>query len=125
MNGLSAELRRTVSITAAIVGAVVCVIAMILSRDILHMGASVLLGTLVSIFNFNLLALAGEKAIDMAPDKAKSKMTVSYLIRYAIYGVFLILAIKIPFFNVLGVAVGFLTSIAALYITQFLKNRRD
>ena len=89
------------------------------------MGASVLLGTLVSIFNFNLLALAGEKAIDMAPDKAKSKMTVSYLIRYAIYGVFLILAIKIPFFNVLGVAVGFLTSIAALYITQFLKNRRD
>ncbi len=123
-SGLSAELRRTVSITAAIIGAVICVVAAILSRDVIHMGVSVLLGTCVSIFNFNLMALAGEKAIEMAPEKARSKMTVSYLIRYAIYIVFLIIAVKIPFFNVIGVAVGYITSILALFITQFLKNRR-
>lgn len=124
MNGLSAELRRTVSITAAIIGAVICVVAVLLSGDVVHMSLSVLLGTCVSIFNFNLMALAGEKAIEMTPEKARSKMTVSYLIRYAIYIVFLILAVKVPLFNVIGVAVGYITSIAALYITQFLKNRR-
>lgn len=124
MNGLSAELRRTVSITAAIIGAVICVVAIILTRNVVSSLLSVLLGTVVSILNFNLMALAGEKAIDMAPEKARSKMTVSYLIRYAIYIVFLIIAIKIPILNAIGVAVGYITSIAALYITQFLKNRR-
>ena len=124
MNGLSAELRRTVSITAAIIGAVICVVAALLSGDVVRMSLSVLLGTCVSIFNFNLMALAGEKAIEMTPEKARSKMTVSYLIRYAIYIVFLIIAVKVPLFNVIGVAVGYITSIAALYITQFLKNRR-
>ncbi len=124
MNGLSAELRRTVSITAAIIGAVICVVAIILTRNVVSSLLSVLLGTAVSILNFNLMALAGEKAIDMAPEKARSKMTVSYLIRYAIYIVFLIIAIKIPILNAIGVAVGYITSIAALYITQFLKNRR-
>ncbi len=124
MNGLSAELRRTVSITAAIIGAVICVVAIILTRNVVSSLLSVLLGTAVSILNFNLMALAGEKAIDMAPEKARSKMTVSYLIRYAIYIVFLIIAIKIPVLNAIGVAVGYITSIAALYITQFLKNRR-
>ncbi len=124
MNGLSAELRRTVSITAAIIGAVICVVAIILTRNVVSSLLSVLLGTVVSILNFNLMALAGEKAIDMAPEKARSKMTVSYLIRYAIYIVFLIIAIKIPVLNAIGVAVGYITSIAALYITQFLKNRR-
>ena len=124
MNGLSAKLRRTVSITAAIIGAVICVVAIILTRNVVSSLLSVLLGTAVSILNFNLMALAGEKAIDMAPEKARSKMTVSYLIRYAIYIVFLIIAIKIPILNAIGVAVGYITSIAALYITQFLKNRR-
>ena len=124
MNGLSAELRRTVSITAAIIGAVICVVAIVLTRDVVHMSLSVLLGTCVSILNFNLMALAGEKAIEMTPEKARSKMTVSYLIRYAIYIVFLIIAVKVPLLNVIGVAVGYITSIAALYITQFLKNRR-
>ena len=124
MNGLSAELRRTVSITAAIIGAVICVVAIILTRNVVSSLLSVLLGTAVSILNFNLMALAGEKAINMAPEKARSKMTVSYLIRYAIYIVFLIIAIKIPILNAIGVAVGYITSIAALYITQFLKNRR-
>ena len=100
MNGLSAELRRTVSITAAIIGAVICVVAIILTRNVVSSLLSVLLGTVVSILNFNLMALAGEKAIEMAPEKARSKMTVSYLIRYAIYIVFLIIAVKIPFFNV-------------------------
>ena len=124
MNGLSAELRRTVSITAAIIEAVICVVAIILTLNVVSSLLSVLLGTAVSILNFNLMALAGEKAIDMAPEKARSKMTVSYLIRYAIYIVFLIIAIKIPILNAIGVAVGYITSIAALYITQFLKNRR-
>ncbi len=125
MNGLSAELRRTVSITAAIIGAVICVVAGVISKDFVSMAVSVLAGTCVSILNFNLMALAGEKAIEMAPEKARSKMTVSYLIRYAIYIIFLIIAVKVPFFNVIGVAIGYITSILALYLTQFLKNRRD
>ena len=125
MNGLSAELRRTVSITAAIIGAVICVVAGVISKDFVSMVVSVLAGPCVSILNFNLMALAGEKAIEMAPEKARSKMTVSYLIRYAIYIIFLIIAVKVPFFNAIGVAIGYITSILALYLTQFLKNRRD
>ena len=54
MNGLSAELRRTVSITAAIIGAVICVVAGVISKDFVSMAVSVLAGTCVSILNFNL-----------------------------------------------------------------------
>lgn len=122
MNGLSAELRKTVSLAAAVIGAVICVVAVIIADNKMPMALGVIIGTCVSILNFNIMALAGEKAIELSAEKAKGKMTVSYLIRYGIYILVLIAAFKIPVFSVAGTVMGFFTSILALYLTQILNT---
>jgi len=122
MNGLSADLRKTVSIGAAIIGVIACVVSAVIAENSLGMAISVVIGTCVAILNFNLMALAGEKAIEMEPSKAKTKMTINYLIRYAIYIVTLIVVIKFTPLSPIGVVVGFFTSILALYLTQVLNT---
>lgn len=122
MNGLSADLRKTVSIAAAVIGAVICVVSIFVTDSRGPMAAGVVLGTVVSIINFNIMALAGEKAIDFSPEKARTKMTVNYLLRYGIYILVLIIAFKVSFINVVGTVLGFFTSILALYLTQVLNT---
>lgn len=122
MNGLSADLRKTVSLAAAVIGAVVCVVSLFFTDSKGPMALGVVTGTCVSIINFNIMALAGEKAIELPPEKARVKMTVNYLIRYGLYIVVLIVAFKVSFFNVVGTVLGFFTSILALYLTQVLNT---
>lgn len=122
MNGLSADLRKTVSLAAAVIGAVVCVVSLFFTDSKGPMVLGVVTGTCVSIINFNIMALAGEKAIELPPEKARVKMTVNYLIRYGLYIVVLIVAFKVSFFNVVGTVLGFFTSILALYLTQVLNT---
>lgn len=122
MNGLSADLRKTVSLAAAVIGAVICVVSLFFTDSKGPMVLGVVTGTSVSIINFNIMALAGEKAIELPPEKARVKMTVNYLIRYGLYIVVLIVAFKVSFFNVVGTVLGFFTSILALYLTQVLNT---
>lgn len=120
MNGLSADLRKTISIASLIISAVICVVCLVFVNSWQTMIFGVLYGTAISILNFNLMAKAGEKAIEMTPDKAKTKMTLNYILRYGIYIVTLIIAVKVSFLNPIGTVLGFFTSIAALYLTQVL-----
>ena len=120
MNGLSADLRKTISIASLIIAGIACVICLIFVGSWQTMVCGVLYGTAVAIINFNIMAKAGEKAIEMTPDKAKSKMTINYLLRYGIYIVTLLIAVKVPFLSPIGTVIGFFTSIAALYLTQVL-----
>lgn len=122
MNGLSADLRKTVSLAAAVIGAVICVVSVFVTDSKGPMALGVVIGTCVSIINFNIMALAGEKAIELPPEKARVKMTINYLIRYGLYIVVLIVAFKVSFFNVVGTVLGFFTSILALYLTQVLNT---
>ncbi len=122
MNGLSAELRKTISIAAAIIGAAACVICLIFVNDKLPMALAVICGTCVSILNFNIMAIAGEKAINASAETARRKMTMSYMLRYAIYFVFLVIAVKVSFLNPIGMIIGFLTTMLALYLTQVLNT---
>lgn len=120
--GLSADIRKYVSIAAVGIGAVICLVCLIFVKDKIGMLTGVPVGTIVAIINFNIMALAGEKAIEMTPSKARTKMTTNYIIRYAIYIVVLVAAIKLPVINPIGVVLGFLTSIAALYLIQVLNK---
>lgn len=122
MKGLVAELRIAVGVTAVIIGAVICVVSAFFADPWQPMVFGVILGTFVSILNFNLMANAGEKAVGMKPESARTKMTVSYLMRYGIYIVVLIVSVKVSFLNVIGVVFGFFTSILALYLTQVLNT---
>lgn len=120
MNGLSADLRKYVMVASTIIAVIASVVAAIFVDDKLSMVVSIFCGTGVAVGNFTIMALAGEKAIEMEADAARKKMTISYIIRYVIYLVALLIAIKIPFFNPIGMVIGFLTSILALYLTQVL-----
>ena len=120
--GLSADIRKYVSVTAILIGAVICLVCLIFVKDKIGMLIGVPVGTAVAILNFNIMALAGEKAIDMTPSKARTKMTTNYIIRYAIYIVVLVAAIKLPLISPIGVVLGFLTSIVALYLIQVLNK---
>ncbi len=120
--GLSADIRKYVSIAAVVIGAVICLVCLIFVKNKIGMLIGVPVGTLVAIINFNIMALAGEKAIEMTPSKARTKMTTNYIIRYAIYIVVLVAAIKLPLISPIGVVLGFLTSIVALYLIQVLNK---
>jgi len=120
--GLSADIRKYVSIAAVVIGAVICLVCLIFVKNKTGMLIGVPVGTLVAIVNFNIMALAGEKAIEMTPSKARTKMTTNYIIRYAIYIVVLVAAIKLPLISPIGVVLGFLTSIVALYLIQVLNK---
>lgn len=120
MNGLSADLRKYVTVASITIAVIASIVAAIIVQDKLSMVVSIFCGTGVAVGNFTIMALAGEKAIEMTADAARKKMTISYIIRYVIYLVALLLAIKIPFFNPIGMVIGFLTSILALYLTQVL-----
>lgn len=121
--GLSADIRKYVTVTAVIIGAVICVICLLFVSNKLGMILGVVCGTCVAVINFNIMALAGEKAIEMEPSKARTKMTTNYILRYGIYIVTLIAAIKLPVISPVGMVLGFLTSIAALYLIQVLNKK--
>lgn len=120
MNGLSADLRKTISIASIIIGAIMCIACLIFVDGWQTMVSGIIYGTAVAIVNFTIMAKAGEKAIEMTPEKAKRKMTVNYILRYGIYIVTLIIAVKVSFLNPIGTVMGFFTSIVALYLTQVL-----
>ncbi|GEM_PF-2496008 len=122
MNGLSADLRKYVTVASLVIAAIASIVAAVIVKEKLPMVVSIFCGTGIAIGNFTIMALAGEKAINMSADAARKKMTISYIIRYVIYLAALILAIKIPFFNPIGVVIGFLTSILALYLIQVLNT---
>lgn len=120
MNGLSADLRKYVTIASTLIAVVASIIAAIIVDDKVSMVVSIFCGTGVAIGNFTIMALAGEKAIEMEANEARKKMTISYIIRYVIYLAALLIAIKIKFFTPIGMVIGFLTSILALYLIQVL-----
>ncbi|MBR6700778.1 MAG: ATP synthase subunit I [Firmicutes bacterium] len=120
MNGLSADLRKTISIASIIIAVIMCVICLIFVNSWQTMVLGILYGTLIAIINFTIMAKAGEKAIEMTPEKAKTKMTLNYVLRYGIYIVTLIIAVKVSFLSPIGTVLGFFTSILALYLTQVL-----
>jgi len=64
-----------------------------------------LLGTLAMLTNFVILGLTCERAVEREVRKAKSYMLRWYLTRMMITALFMIIAIKLPFFSFLAAAI--------------------
>ena len=118
------ELRKIISLTSLGLGVIFCLVSFIAADRYSPAVLGIVFGTLISVLNFNLLAKTTEKIAGMDPQRAQMKVTVNYIIRYAIYGIVLFISIKAPYLNPIGTAAGFFTSILALYITQILQNRK-
>lgn len=66
-------------------------------------------GSLIAFFNFRLLALTIEKAVDMPVNKAQMYSSSRYILRMTITGVVLLVAAKAPHLSIIGVALGLLS----------------
>ena len=90
------------SIVLALIGSVVL---FFVANDPRAAVTGYLIGTLVSILGFRLMARSLTKSILMAKKKSVPFISTNYLIRYVFYGVFLAIAVfsdKISFITVLA-----------------------
>lgn len=65
-----------------------------------------ILGTLVALMNFTLLAKAIEKSVDMTPNEAKLYASSRYTVRMMIMAVVLFISAKSPQLHIIGVFLG-------------------
>lgn len=123
MNGMSWGLRKTVSIIAIILLVVLCLLSFIFFQEDLSVVKGLIFGALISILNFHLLAVVSERALNKNSGQIQTMMVINYLIRYAIYGITLLVAVKTPDINPIGTVIGLFTCIIALYITQIFHTK--
>ena len=67
-------------------------------------------GTLIAILNLRLLAISVNKTVSMPSTKAQIYSSSQYLIRMAIMSVVLFVSAKAPHLNILGTAIGLLST---------------
>ena len=85
------------------------------------------LGGLVSIVFLYLIYLNVLRAIDMSEKGAKVFMMANYYARYALAGIVLYMAFKLPYFNIFTCALGLLSIKLGLFIGNvfdMLKSRK-
>jgi uncharacterized MnhB-related membrane protein len=84
------------------------------------------LGTLVTIANYLFLAFSIER-ISQKDDvnNGKSIMTFSYFIRLAVIAVTIIIAIKLPIFNYIAVALPFLFPRVVIVAINLIDSKKD
>ncbi|OHW61931.1 ATP synthase I chain [Andreesenia angusta] len=70
-------------------------------------------GGSISILGFKLLEQSAKKAANMNESGAKNYMTITYFIRYAIYGVMLVVSAKADYINLF-------TAIIALFLIKLV-----
>lgn len=113
------------AVLCACIGAV-CIGTGILGADesILYWILGVALGTAVSLVKLLMIERTVEKAVDMEPQNAKNYVNSRASFRFVLTIVIVVLAIKIPFFNILGVIVGLILTQPAVYIVNFINRNQ-
>ena len=80
-------------------------------------------GTIIAVLNFRLLAITIEKSVTMPVSKAQIYSVGQYLLRMTVTGVVLIVSVKAPYINVLGVAIGLLSPKFVILAKTFLIDK--
>lgn len=65
-------------------------------------------GSTIAILNFRLLAIAVRKSVTMPVSRAQIYYSSQYILRMTITGVVLLVSVKAPYLEILGVAIGLL-----------------
>ena len=91
------------------------------SLSVFPFGIGVVLGAAVNSVKIIMLERAVQRVVIMDEKNAGNYMRNQYLIRFALTGLGLVLAVKAPFINLWGMVAGILTmQIATLYIKSFI-----
>jgi len=77
-------------------------------------------GTLIAILNLKLLAITVSKVVSMPSTKAQIYSSSQYLIRMTIMGVVLFVSVKAPHLNIVGTAIGLLSTKFVILIQKLL-----
>lgn len=80
-------------------------------------------GTGVSVLKVTMLNRTLNKAVDMSPEDAKNYTRVRYTYRMVLSIAVVVLAVKLVWFNVVGVIVGLLLVQPAVYIVNFIGRK--
>lgn len=116
-------LKQIITIVVAL-GVIVLGIGVLFANSILYWAVGVALGTAVSVLKVVMLEKTLNKAVDMSPEDAKNYTRSRYTFRMVLTIALVVVAIKIPYINVIGLIVGLLLIQPAVYIVNFI-NRNN
>lgn len=106
---------------AALIGGIVVAALLILQRYNLSTG--ILIGTLVSIVNFKLLARDVVKKTSQSTQMMFFRISGGYILRYGLMAIALIIAAKKGVYYFLGVAIGLFAIRIAIFIDTFFISK--
>ncbi|WP_051531470.1 ATP synthase subunit I [Clostridiisalibacter paucivorans] len=81
-----------------------------------------LFSSIFSVLNFRLLAISIEKSVTMKPTKATIYAVSTYIIRYALTGLIVVIGFKAEYLNPLAVIIGLLLIKAVIIVDNTRKK---
>lgn len=103
---------------------VIGIVSLFLTKSPLPFLMGLLLGTIISILNFRLAALALERAVKLSPRRAGIYVSSRYMIRYFIIGTVLYISIKADYINILGTIIGIITLKLVILHREVFSNKQ-
>lgn len=116
---------KQIIISVAALGIIALGIGMFFVENILYWIIGIVAGTIISVIKVIMLYKTLDKAVDMSPEDAKNYTRSRYTFRMVLSIVLVIVAIKIPYVNVIGVIVGLLLVQPAVYIVNFINKNNN
>lgn len=102
---------------------IVALISSFISKETISVVLGVVFGSIISILNFKLLAIALEKAMELPPGKAQVYASSRYLIRMFIVAVTVFVSVKNPSINVIGTILGLLSTQIVIFVNKLLVTK--
>lgn len=115
---------RLVTIWALILTFITTVLLFFSVKDPKPYALGFLVGGLVSVLNFRLMVMTLNKSIRRSAESAVSVVSSNYYLRYLIYGLVLVLAVKQGSMNYVAVAAGFLVVKAVVILSVALGSHK-
>lgn len=80
-----------------------------------------MLGLIISLIEFRLVVLSCDLILDLS--LSKFLVFVLFIVRYLLYGLGFVIAIKVPYFNIFLVLIGYLLTKIAIYYEQIITDK--
>lgn len=87
---------------------IVVIVLFITSTFSKGMFLGLIFGSIIAVLNFRLLAISINKMVTMPVSKAQIYYSSQYILRMTITGIVLLVSVKAPYLEILGVAIGLL-----------------
>ncbi len=115
----SKKVLKQIIISIAALGIIAMGIGIYFADNILYWVLGIAAGTAISMLKVIMLERTLDRAVDMPPEDAKNYTRSRYTFRMILSIAAVVVAIKLPWFNVIGVIVGLLLVQPAVYIVNF------